>query len=259
MGQALPIAGSAASMEWIEVSPEMTALLGRGGWAAAPLPHDPVWLVFGFDPATLRFASEPDEHDEARLVFAVARAALLRMGGREPIGQDGRGYHLPTELRAIALALRDCAMAAEPRNVYRLAKSLELFCETIRLLREAALVPLAAEGGLSFADTRRLIDARRIIDERWHEKLTLETIGRACGLNRAKLTSGFKHMFACTIAEALAERRLGQARRMLLTTDLPVSSIGYENGYLNNASFARAFGRRFGLSPSDYRACGMAA
>jgi AraC family transcriptional activator of pyochelin receptor len=47
---------------------------------------------------------------------------------------------------------------------------------------------------------------------------------------------------------------------MLRTTDLPVSSIGYENGYLNNASFARAFSRRFGLSPSDFRACqGLAA
>ncbi len=60
-------------------------------------------------------------------------------------------------------------------------------------------------------------------------------------------------MFRCSIGEALAEQRLSQASRMLLTTDLPVSSVGYENGYLNNASFARAFGRRFGKSPSDFR------
>jgi AraC family transcriptional activator of pyochelin receptor len=157
------------------------------------------------------------------------------------------------------MALRDCAMAGEPRNVYRLAKSLELLCETVRMWAEGALVPLAPEGDLSFADTRRLIDARRLIDERWHEKLTLDSIARACGLNRAKLTRGFRELFACSIAEALAERRLGEASRMLLTTDKPVSSIGYENGYLNNASFARAFSRRFGRSPSDFRATGVAA
>ena len=46
---------------------------------------------------------------------------------------------------------------------------------------------------------------------------------------------------------------------MLLTTDQPVSSIGYANGYLNNASFARAFGRRYGVTPSTFRACGVAA
>ncbi|MGD9815006.1 MAG: helix-turn-helix transcriptional regulator [Hyphomonadaceae bacterium] len=107
-------------------------------------------------------------------------------------------------------------------------------------------------------DTRRVIAARRLIDERWGQKLTLDGIARACGLNRAKLTRGFRDLFGCTVAEALAERRLHQARHMLLTTDLPVSSIGYENGYLNNASFARAFGRRFGVSPSDLRACAAA-
>ena len=260
MGQVLPIAGGAASMEWIEVSPEMTALLGHGSRAGVPLPSDPVWLLFSFDPPTVRIADSPEaDHGEGRLLFAVARSALLRMGGREPIGQDGRGYHLPTDLRAIAVALRDCDMAEAPRTVYRLAKSLELFCETIRLQREASLVPLAEDGVWSIADSRRLIDAKRMIDERWQEKLTLEMIARACGLNRAKLTRGFREMFACTIAEALAERRLRQASRMLLTTDLPVSSIGYENGYLNNASFARAFGRRFGLTPTDYRTCRVAA
>ena len=91
------------------------------------------------------------------------------------------------------------------------------------------------------------------------ETATLDGISRACGLNRAKLTRGFRDLFGCTIAQALAERRLSHARRMLLSTDKPVSSIGYENGYLNNASFARAFGRRFGVSPSDYRARQVAA
>ena len=87
----------------------------------------------------------------------------------------------------------------------------------------------------------------------------MDSIARACGLNRAKLTRGFREMFDCTIAEALAARRLLEASRLLLTTDLPVSSIGYESGYLNNASFSRAFGRHFGRSPSHYRAFGMAA
>lgn len=263
--ESLPAAGVAGDMEWIEVSPEMTALLGSGRAGRAPLPRDPLWITFEFGghgtPAGVRFGPEAPscDDDEVHLVLAVAREAVLRLGGRDPGGQDLIGYHLPTELRVIALALRDCPMAAEPRTVYRLAKSLELFCETIAMQRAATLVPLASEGCLSFADTSRLISARRLIEERWREKLTLETIGRACGLNRAKLTRGFRAMYDCTIAEALAEQRLLHASRMLRTTDLPVSSIGYENGYLNNASFARAFSRRFGVTPTDYRACRIAA
>ena len=100
---------------------------------------------------------------------------------------------------------------------------------------------------------------RELIDERWNEKLSLEGLAAHCGLNREKLTRGFREMFACSVSEAIAERRLSQASRMLLTTDLPVSSIGYENGYMNNASFSRAFGRRFGVSPSDFRLRQLAA
>ncbi|HYI39249.1 MAG TPA: AraC family transcriptional regulator [Allosphingosinicella sp.] len=260
MRQQLPGSGTAGPIEWIEVSPEMTTILGRGSISAAPLPADPVVLSFDLGVAGTQPAVRIGESvDSDRLFLVVARAALLRLGGRDPNVDDGSGYHLPSELRAIALALRDPPLRGESRTVYRLAKSIELLCETIRLLRDSELAPLAAEGGLSVADTGRLMAARRMIDERWQEKLTLPTIARACGLNRAKLTSGFRDLFGCTIAEALAERRLGQASRMLLTTDHPVSSVGYANGYLNNASFARAFGRRFGVTPSGFRACGVAA
>jgi AraC family transcriptional activator of pyochelin receptor len=264
MGRKLPLTGRCEGLEWIEVSPEMTAVIGRGLVAGVPLPPDPVILHYDFGGAgvqpAVRIGAVEGTSDDADLLFLfVARSALHRLGGETPGAEDAAGYHLPTELRMIAVALRDCAMEGEPRNVYRLAKSLELICETVRMWADGALVPLAPEGQLNFADTRRLIAARRLIDERWHEKLTLDSIARACGLNRAKLTRGFRELFACSIAEALAERRLGEASRMLLTTDKPVSSIGYENGYLNNASFARAFSRRFGVSPSDYRACGVAA
>ncbi len=263
MGQKLPGAGAAGTIEWIEVSPEMTTILGRGAFAQAPLPRDSVVLSFDLGAAgaqpSVRIGLQDLADETDRLFLIVARAALIRLGGRAPTGRDSAGYHLPSELRAIALALRDCPVRGEPRNVYRLAKSIELLCETIRLVREGAMAPLAADGGLSVADTGRLMAARRMIDERWQEKLTLATIARTCGLNRAKLTGGFRDLFGCTIAEALAERRLAQAGRMLLTTDQPVSSIGYANGYLNNASFARAFGRRYGVTPSTFRAFGVAA
>lgn len=247
--------------EFVEVSPEMTLLLGAGALGSAPVPAQSIALVFDVECAapTLRFEQQPDcVQLGAGLVLLIQRAAFERVGGRLPEQCRG-GAHLPSALRAIVIAIRECALSGETRKVYRLGKSIELLCETIRSLDAGELVPLASEGALSLDDTRRIIAARRIIDERWSEKLTLDMLARACGMNRAKLTRGFREVFNCTIAEALAERRLSHASRMLRTTDLPVSSIGYENGYLNNASFTRAFGRRFGVSPSDFRACPAAA
>ncbi len=243
--------------EFVEVSPEMTLLLGAGPLARAPLPSEQIVLAFDLDAhtPTIAFDLHPSLaslSNDARILLVIQRSAFIRVGGVLP---DGDTFHLPSPLRAIAHAIRDSALTGETLTIYRLGKSIELLCETIRLLATDDLLPLAAEGALSLEDTRRIVAARRMIDERWNEKLTLDKIARACGLNRAKLTRGFRDMFSCSIAEAIAEQRLSQAKRMLLTTNLPVSSIGYENGYLNNASFARAFGRRFGISPSDLRAC----
>ncbi|MDO9369389.1 MAG: AraC family transcriptional regulator, partial [Sphingopyxis sp.] len=144
-------------------------------------------------------------------------------------------------------------------QIYRGAKSLELLCETMRLDLDDILLPHGQGAGLTVADSERLLAARRVIEERWSEKLTIEGIARLCGLNRGKLTRGFRDLFDCSIADAIAEQRLGHAGNMLVVTDLPISSIGYRCGYLNNASFTRAFARHFGVAPTRYRAARLAA
>lgn len=253
MGQALPLAGATAACAWIEVSPEMTVVLGRACLGGFPAPSDSIAIAYSLgsetEQAAVRFGFRAD--DERGITLFVTRAALTRLGIAD--ADDARDFHLTSELRAIALMLREGPAVAAMSGPYRLAKSIELLCETIAQREAGGLVPLAAEGDLSMEDARRVLAARALIDERWCEKLTLDEIARTCAINRTKLTRGFREMFDCTISEALAERRLSHARRMLLTTDKPVSSIGYENGYLNNASFARAFSRRFGVAPSSLR------
>ena len=249
------------------VSPEMTVLMGAGAIDSASLPPAPCALWFGLggaeDAPTVRCFARFDAETLALLpagmILAVTPTACSRIFGATLDGFGGDAFHLPAQLRSIAHQIQDCRMPGESRTTYRLAKAIELLCETFALISEGGLVPMCRDGILSLADSRRVLAARRLIDERWNEKLTLDRIGRACGLNRAKLTRGFREMFACTVAVALSERRLTAASEMLRTTDRPVSTIGYETGYLNNASFARAFARRFGVSPSDYRAARWAA
>jgi AraC family transcriptional regulator, transcriptional activator of the genes for pyochelin and ferripyochelin receptors len=259
-----------ATIEWVPVSSEMTTLIGTGALGDAPIPVDAALLVFSLggvaEPATLRIAADVAGHDLAEpeegarsVSCVVQRAALDRLFNWDPAEADGDRYHLGSEIRAIALAIIDAPMTGALRETYRIGKSIELLCQAMRALASDTLVPVASDNTLSHADSCRLVAARRIIDEQWADKLTLDSLARACGLNRAKLTRGFRALYRCTIAEAIAERRLVEASRALLTTDLPVSSIGYASGYLNNASFSRAFGRRFGVSPSEYRGCATAA
>ncbi|MDX3910319.1 MAG: AraC family transcriptional regulator [Sphingobium sp.] len=250
------------------ISSEITAVVRREPLAPPPHASGVSTIIYDIpsanDPVVVRIAAADKvapaclaEDGISRVILIVAQETVRRVFGK---GLPKPGdFYMPAELRCIAVALHEPAVTGEARPIYRTAKALELFCETTRLIMNAALVPMTASSGISVMDSRRIGAARRLIEDRWNEKLTLEQIARACGLNRAKLTLGFREMFNCSIAEALAEQRMRVASKLLVTTDMSVSSVGYESGYLNNASFTRAFGRRFGMAPSDYRAGRMAA
>jgi AraC family transcriptional activator of pyochelin receptor len=250
--------------DWIQVSHEMATMVGTGPLPQRPWPSDPVALGFRHgglgSPATVHWHTAPTAVALAdqQLILLVSADAVHRLFGMTPPAEIG-AFHITRELREITLAIRDCALPEAAIVPYRLAKSIELLCDTLLLIAKGALVPVLGESHLSQEDSRRILAARSMIDERWAEKLTLDKLSRACGLNRAKLTRGFREMFDCSIADALAEKRLGGARMMLLSTDLPIASIGYRCGYLNNASFTRAFTRRFGAAPTQYRAERLAA
>lgn len=255
-------------MDRIIVSPEMIALVGPGPAAPANDTGLTTAFMLGFgavgQAASVRLIDRPSQDDlnedqASRLILLVAPDACARVADGDVALMPGVAYYLPAPLRAIALAIRDCSLHAAAATPYRLAKSIELFCDLLRIGREEGYVPIGQDALLSRADSERLVAARRLIEDRWAEKLTLDAIARACGLNRAKLTRGYRDMFGCTVADAITAQRLDRAGAMLLATELPVSSVGYRCGYLNNASFTRAFARHFGVAPTQYRAHRLAA
>ena len=247
-------------MEAIDVSPEMLTLVGSGELGEHRWPSYPVAfeVIFGEGPSNFIFHQDPlvqrlSASKDSRLLLIVDRAACDRVLGQALDFNDQSVRYLPPELNAMATAIRDCALPAAAATPYRLAKSIELLCEILTAHRTGHLAEVVAPATLSQRDIERIAAARKLIDECWHEKLTLCEIARRCGLNRSKLASGFRKLYSCTVTEALLERRLAEARRQLLSTDLPVGLIGYRSGYHNNASFSRAFCRRFGVPPSNFR------
>ena len=240
-------------MERITVSPDMIVIVGSGPVGTLDLEQPVVMALFFSDQPTLAIGDRSD----ATLRLCVSESACRRLFDHVPDSPET--YHLPADLRAIALAVRDCRLAGPAGVTLRGAKCIELLCGIFGALTGDTLIRTSPEGALSELDTRRMMLARRMIDDRWREKLTIDGISRACGVNRAKLTHGFRSVFGVSVADAIAERRLGGARQMLLATDLPVSSVGYACGYLNSASFTRAFARRYGIVPTRLRAGGSVA
>ena len=59
-----------------------------------------------------------------------------------------------------------------------------------------------------------------------------------------------------TVLEWITERRMAEARKLLVGTDLPVEEVGRRVGYGDAGYFARTFGRAHGATPLGWRRAG---
>jgi AraC family transcriptional activator of pyochelin receptor len=244
-----------AAKQRIILGDGLFCFIGHGPVLGAPRREPVILLAFDQcgDAATVSidgFAIDSGTLN-AELALVVTLAECRRAFGFRPV--VGR-WHLSRELRVITAAITGSARADAARALFLRGKGLELACETLEALRSGSLTPYAGSEALSEADTRRIMMASRMVEERLSEPLTLDWIGRACGVNRGKLSQGFRILFGKTVATFINDARMRCARELLLTTDLSIGMVGFRSGYRNNASFARAFIRHFGMSPTDMRA-----
>lgn len=239
----------------IIVSQEFTSFVGRGGCDTAALPGDPIILGFGDigEPAVTMLAIEDLGQPvcDDLVVLAIDRAAADRLFGFQP--KAAGSWYLSSELRGLGHAILSIDRNDEASNMLRAARSVELLCGLFAAFKQGLLVEIRGATTLSEQDVTLVAAAHQIVNEYWQQPLTLGSVARRCGLNKAKLTRGFRELYRCTVPEAVSEKRLGSARRLLLQSDLAISTIGYRCGYSNNASFTRAFARRFGMTPTDMR------
>lgn len=73
------------------------------------------------------------------------------------------------------------------------------------------------------------------------------------GTNERKLTLVFRRKTGMTVFEYLVDLRLESARRLLESSQLQIQLIAEQVGYLNPGDFTRAFRRRYGVTPKEYR------
>lgn len=64
----------------------------------------------------------------------------------------------------------------------------------------------------------------------------------------------FRILFRQTPHDFVTSVRLQEARRLLVTTTMPLYDVAYTVGFREASSFSRLFKQRYWISPSEYRA-----
>ena len=151
----------------------------------------------------------------------VIDAAFARVFTAMERGESGRAHLLSLDLHAI---LSTMAEQAAPR-------------------REAATGQAA----------RQLRAVEDYIREHYAERLTLEQLAGFCHLSKYYFVRAFTAHAGCTPYEYVLRVRMGEAKRLLARTALPVAEVAALAGFSDVRSFTGQFQKRQGVSPARFR------
>jgi AraC family transcriptional regulator, transcriptional activator of pobA len=220
--------------EVIGVGDDPSALAEAGGWAVY---FPPEGLGTQAPDALLAWRAHP-------LLFPFARGAASGAQRLTVPATDRRAWS--ERLSALERELR------ERRDGYREASVAHLTLLLVDVSRLAADVV----GDLRLKDEPLLADVFGFIEAHYHEPISLRDAASAAHLSPAHLTTTVRRKTGRTVQEWIAERRMAQARRLLVETDLTVDEIGRKVGYADPVYFARSFRRTHGATPLRWRRAG---
>ncbi len=93
----------------------------------------------------------------------------------------------------------------------------------------------------------------RLIDDRYEEDLSLESLAKTVYLSPYHLHHLFKRSTGNTPADYLQQRRIEVATQLLAKEDCPIALIAERVGFRSAAHFATVFRKVTGIQPSAYR------
>ncbi len=124
------------------------------------------------------------------------------------------------------------------------------------LLVEVSRLAADVVGDLRLKDEPLLAEVFGFIEERYGEPISLKDVARAVGLSAGHLTTVVGRKTGRTVLEWITERRMAEARRLLVGTDLPTEEVGRRVGYGDSGYFVRTFRRTHGATPLGWRRAG---
>ncbi|MBD2518816.1 response regulator [Nostoc sp. FACHB-973] len=104
-----------------------------------------------------------------------------------------------------------------------------------------------------YPTSSRLSKVFQFIEDNYHQQISLSDVAQAAGYSNAYLTHLVKRQTKRTVHDWIVERRMTQARSLLLNTDESVNQIATKVGYLDAGYFIRSFRQIHKLPPKEWR------
>lgn len=192
---------------------------------------------------TQLFSSLSENHFEKRVAdplrnaknYSIIMNTLLRKAAE-------RGGVHPMHLNTLSSSFAE-KIEALPSQADHFDLMLEMFRSYCRLVRKHTMQ------GMSPIVRKAVL----MIDADISANLSLATLAQAQNVSSGYLATVFKRETDKTVSEYIRERRIKQAKHLLVTTNLQIQTIALHCGIMDVQYFTKIFKKETGKTPKEYR------
>ena len=112
--------------------------------------------------------------------------------------------------------------------------------------RERPQEPEQAEG-------KTILQLTRFLQEHLADEISLNVLAGEFHLSAQYISQLFKSEIGVNFLSYLTNIRMTRAKKLLASTDLPISEVSQQSGYADYRVFTKAFKKSEGVTPSQYR------
>ena len=102
-------------------------------------------------------------------------------------------------------------------------------------------------------DVKRVAELEYIIDAQFMTGLSREAVAKKLFISTRQLDRICKKRYGKTFHEQVTERRMVTASALLTDTNMSAEEVSRSVGFLSSSNFYKAFHKKFGLTPHEYR------
>lgn len=124
-------------------------------------------------------------------------------------------------------------------------------CDSVSHLQPSSSLP--SSQATIFPDCPKLEKVFHFIETHYQQSINLRDVAQVVGYSPAYLTNLVQSQTGRTVKQWIIERRMEQARMMLLNTAKPVKQVAEAVGYADVGYFVRQFRKVHGMPPQSWR------
>ena len=189
-------------------------------------------------------------------VLAAAEVANVSVPGQMALlGTDNDEFlvrHSSTPISSIKmdhvkmgyLAAKELAKLMRGRRTT--TKPVQIYIPPISVVARASTRPVQPATAL-------VARAKAYIAEHAHERIDVMDVVGHLGVSRSLIEKRFRQFEGKSIRQAMEERRLAEAKRLLEKTALPIKEVAARCGFSGQNRLSHVFKARFGLAPEHWR------